>query len=225
MAAITRSVLERYYSKGGNLKILDAGCGTGAGMDLLSDYGNATGFDISTHAIGFSRTRGHKELAIASVTAIPFADKSFDLVISTDILYFKNIQDDQALHELSRVLIPGGRVILRVPAFDWLRGIHDVKVSTRHRYTLKELKNKMMDNGLHTVFASYANTILFPLVVFKRVCEKLLPPQDDSDIAINTGILDDLFKYCLKFEAHLIKKYTLPFGVSIIAVGNKTLGD
>ncbi len=133
MAGIIRTVLNTHYRPGSNLRILDAGCGPGAVMGLLSEYGDVTGFDMSPHATRLSRTRGHQRLAIASAMAIPFADETFDLVTSLDVLYFVNVQDSVVLMEIARVLVPRGRLILRVPAFDWLRGIHDIKVSTGHR--------------------------------------------------------------------------------------------
>ena len=80
--------------------------------------------------------------------ALPFRDESFDLVTSFDILYFEGIRDETALQETARVLRPGGRLLIRVPAFDWLRGTHDIKVSTAHRYTSKELALKLAKSGL-----------------------------------------------------------------------------
>lgn len=224
MAKITQAVMETYYPRGANLRILDAGCGTGAGMALLSGYGNVTGFDICFQALHFSMARSHKQLALASLMEIPFADEAFDLVTSFDALYFMDIQDNMALQEFARILVPGGRIIVRVPAFDWLRGVHDIRVSTGHRYTLKELSGKMKDNGLRPEFMSYANTILFPLVLLKRLLERWLPLQTESDIAIDLKWLDKLFKLCLIFESSLITKWSLPFGLSIIGVGRKPLG-
>jgi len=221
MATITRSVIETYYSRGSGLRILDAGCGTGAGMALLSDYGIVTGFDISSQAIRYSSKHHPGCLAMGSIMEIPFLDRTFDLVTSFDVLYFDQVQDELALQEFSRVLVRGGRVILRVPAFDWLRGIHDVKVSTGHRYTSGELSRKMKNNGLYPNFMSYANFMLFPMILLKRLCEKWLPRQPGSDIAVNMGFLDKFFEYCLILESRLIKIQPLPFGLSIFAVGQK----
>ena len=224
MAAIMRAVVEAHYRPGSNLRILDAGCGTGASMGLLAEYGEVTGFDMSPHAIRLGRTRGYQRLAIASAMAIPFTDETFDLVTSLDVLYFVNVRDSTALQEFARVLMPGGRIIVRVPAFDWLRGIHDIKVSTGHRYTVTELSRKMIQIKLRLELMSYAISILFPMVVLKRLCERWLPMQTDSDIAIDLKCLGKLFKRCLILESHVITKWSLPFGLSIIAVGRKPYG-
>ena len=221
MAAISRTIIETYYSKGDDLRMLDAGCGTGAGMTLLSEYGSVTGFDISYQAIRYSKKRNTGRLAMGSTMEIPFLDKTFDLVTSFDVLYFDQVQDVIALQEFYRILVRGGRVIVRVPAFDWLRGVHDVKVSTGHRYTLRELSRKMENSGLCPIFLTYANSILFPMIVVKRLCERWFPRQPESDIAVNVGLLGKFFEYCLFLEAHIIKIRPIPFGLSIFAVGEK----
>ena len=225
MDAITRTVLGTYYPRGGNIRILDAGCGTGAGMAMLSEYGAITGFDISPHAIRLSRQRSQEKLVTASVMEIPFASETFDLVTSFDVLYFDQIQDESALQEFFRVLVPGGRIILRVPAFNWLRGVHDLKVSTGHRYTLQELSRKLKNNKLDPDFLSYANTILFPVAVLKRMIERWLPVQTESDLTIDMKCFDKLFEDLLILESRIITKFSLPFGLSIIGVGQKSFGE
>jgi hypothetical protein len=145
------------------------------------------------------------------------------MVTSFDILYFAGMDDELAFREARRVLVLGGKMILRVPAFDWLRGVHDEKVSTGHRYTLNEIAKKMENNGLQVIFINYVNTILFPLILLKRLGEKLLPCQTDSDIAIDLGPLGALFRACLILESRVITRISVPFGVSILAVGKKSL--
>jgi len=223
MAAITKSVLELFYAPGSGLEILDAGCGTGAGLLLLSQYGSVFGLDISPHALGYCSARGCTQVAGASVMALPFRDEAFDLVTSFDILYFEGIHDERALNETSRVLRPGGRVFIRVPAFDWLRGTHDVRVSTAHRYTSKEMSHKLMKAGFEIEFMSYVNMILFPLAMLKRFTEKWrFAPQQDSDIAVNVGPCSALLRGCLVLESRLIRFWRFPFGLSVVAVAKKT---
>jgi SAM-dependent methyltransferase len=223
MAAITKRILETFYAPGSGLAILDAGCGTGAGLLFLSPYGSVTGLDISSHALRFCADRGCTEVGRASVMALPFRDETFDLVTSFDILYFEGIHDETALQETGRVLRPGGRLLIRVPAFDWLRGTHDARVSTAHRYTSKELAHKLLKSGFEVEFMSYANMILFPLALVKRLSEGwLLSPQQDSDIAVKVGAFSGLLRNCLVLESRLIPKWRLPFGLSVIAIAKKT---
>jgi ubiquinone/menaquinone biosynthesis C-methylase UbiE len=223
MAALTRRVLEIFYAPGSGLTILDAGCGTGGGLLFLSRYGSVTGLDISAHAVCFCAERGCTKVTRASVMALPFREKSFDLVTSFDILYFEGIHDEAALQEAARVLRPGGRLLIRVPAFDWLRGTHDAKVSTAHRYTSRELAGKLVKCGFQIEFISYANMILFPLALLKRFSERWrLAPQQDSDIAVGVGPFSCLLRSCLVLESRLIRFWRLPFGLSVVAMAKKT---
>jgi SAM-dependent methyltransferase len=221
MRAIARRLIEEFCWRGKSLRILDAGCGTGAGVLMLSEYGHVIGVDLSPYAALLSRKRGHRDILRASVMALPFTNDSFDIVASLDILYFEGLNDEMALREAARVLIPGGKLIIRVPAFNWLRGIHDEKVSTGHRYSQNELLRKMEKNGLQVIFINYANTILFPLILLKRLFEKFLPPQSDSDIKIDVGSFGSLFKRFLLIESRIMTRFRFPFGVSIVAVGSK----
>jgi SAM-dependent methyltransferase len=222
MTAITRSILEIFYAPGSDLRILDAGCGTGAGIFFLSQYGSVTGLDVSPHALRYCVERGCTEIARASVMALPFQAESFDLVTSFDILYFEGVHDEAALHETARILRPGGRLLLRVPAFDWLRGAHDARVSTAHRYTSKELSDKLAKGGFEVEFMSYANTILFPLALLKRFSERWRAiSQQDSDIALDVGAFSGLLRSCLALESKLIRFWRLPFGLSVVAMAKK----
>lgn len=223
MAAIMRAVLERRYARGQGLGILDAGCGTGGTLSWLSEYGRVVGLDFSAHALRYTRMRGHERVVQASVTGIPFAAGTFDLVVSLDVLYFMHVQDELALKEFVRVLVPGGRVLLRLPAYDWLRGAHDRKVSTAHRYTRKEAVDKLRRSGLTPEFMSYANTVLFPAVVVKRVLDRLLSAPPSSDLALDMKSLAPYLGSCLVLESHLIRKSPLPFGLSLVGLAQKPL--
>jgi ubiquinone/menaquinone biosynthesis C-methylase UbiE len=224
MEKITRAILNKWHGPDSNAKILDAGCGTGAGMfTYLADYGKVTGIDISPIALGFCHERNLTSLALASVTKIPFHSDSFDLVTSFDVLYERAVQSDlTAVTEFFRVLRPGGLVLLRLPAYDWLRGQHDVTIHTARRYTAPQVNQLLQDSGFHLLHSSYANTILFPLAVAKRLLEHIFPPAPaSSDLSVNVGALNGFFKTILGSEAPLTAHIGLPFGLSVIAIGQK----
>ena len=224
MASITRALLARWYGASSSLRILDAGCGTGSAMStLLADYGQVTGVDIHPLALKFCRKRGLSRIACASILDLPFAPAAFDLVTSFDVLYEKAVESDSgALREFVRVLVPNGRVLLRLPAYDWLRGRHDEMVHTKKRYTTKEVARLFMQSGLVVEHISFANMFLFPVAVLKRLSEKLFGLRDGhSDLNTSAGLLDGAFEKILKGEASLIAAHSLPFGLSVVAVGRK----
>ena len=108
MAAITRGVLDRYIGRDKRLSILDAGCGTGATMAYLRDYGVPTGVDLSPEALRLCGSRRVPRICQASITDLPFPDKTFDLITSFDVLSEAGpVKDEQGLDEFLRVLRAG----------------------------------------------------------------------------------------------------------------------
>ncbi len=224
MARITRSLLRRCTTRGANLRILDAGCGTGGAMaTYLAEFGRVTGFDLSGDALEYAALRGARSLVRASVTQIPFASESFDLVTSFDVLYERGVPDDaSAMKELARVLAPGGHVLLRLPAYDWLRGRHDEAVHSRHRYTRHEVEALLYQAGLNVDHVSYANMFLFPLALAKRLSERLHAGGDvRSDLTLGAGPFNTVLAAILSAEAPLVAHTGAPFGLSVVAIATK----
>jgi len=227
MEAITRAMLDRAVGRGGHRDILDAGCGTGAVMGYLADYGRVTGFDFAVEALHFCRMRERDRLSRASVLALPYANASFDVVTSFDVLCERSVVDDRlALREFARVLRDGGHVLLRLPAYDWLHGKHDEAVHIRHRYTAAEIAAKLRQAGLAPVRVSYANMLLFPLAALKRASERVLPDrQSGSDLTLGTGLANAPLQWVLSLEAPFVARMGLPFGLTVVALGHKTAAD
>jgi SAM-dependent methyltransferase len=224
MAAISRAALRRWLPSQTNLRILDAGCGTGGAMQtFLSEYGCVIGLDLSFLALGFCRLRKARFLTCASVSDLPFASQSFDLVTSFDVLYARSVPDVlTTLKEFARVLVPGGYLLLRLPAYDWLRGRHDAAVHTARRFTVKGITGLLQCAGFTVRHRSYANTLLFPLALVKRLAEHVRPARAiDSDLVIRLGPLDRIFGALLSLEAPLVARPGLPFGLSVVAVAQR----
>ncbi len=224
MEAITRATLERWCGASAPLTILDAGCGTGAAMsNFLTDYGLVTGVDIEPLALAYCQKRGLTRLTCASVLDLPFASATFDLIASFDVLYERAVADDlAALREFARVLAPGGRVLLRLPAYDWLRGAHDKVVHTRKRYTIKEVAHLLAQSGFTLEHISFANMFLFPFAVLKRLSDRLTPvATGHSDLSLKVGPFNRVLQKILASEAPLVAGSGLPFGLSVVAVGRR----
>jgi SAM-dependent methyltransferase len=223
MQRITTALVAHFYPHRTDLQILDAGCGTGAAMCYLSPFGTVTGCDLSALALTFCQQRGLSRLSQASVAYLPFRDECFDVVTSFDVLCCLDVEDYRhALSELERVLKPGGRLFLRLPAYNWLRGNHDKFVHIEHRFTTTELRQALTARGFVVEKLSYANTFLFPLALGKRLAvEKILPPENRSDIHPNPVWQDIFLAQFLFAEARWLVRHTLPFGLTVVAVGGK----
>ncbi len=206
------------------LRLLDAGCGTGANLLALGRQGRAFGVDLSREAIAFCRERGALA-ARASVLRLPFRETSFDVVTSYDVIYHAWVSDDRvAVAEMARVLRPGGLLLLRVPALRLLWGAHDLEVQSRHRYTRGEVVSLLKDGGLHVLQASYCNSILFPLLLARRTLDRALH-REGSDVAFLPAPLEWLFRHLLLAEASLLGRgFSFPIGASVVALARKPPG-
>jgi len=201
--------------------ILDAGCGTGGNLVRLSRLGRAVGIDLAEEALEFCRRRKVKA-ARARLSALPFADGSFDVVTSFDVIYHAWVEDDHAaVREMARVLRPGGLLLVRVPALRSLWGAHDEAVQSRHRYTRSELVSLLDRAGLEVLAATYSNSILFPLLLARRTLDRVLD-REGSDVSFLPAPLEWTFRRALLAEAALVRRgVRLPIGASVVALARK----
>jgi SAM-dependent methyltransferase len=224
MEHITRTILERWYPGETQLRILDVGCGTGAAaVYYLKDYGEVTGLDIAEEAIAFCQLRNFHRLVRASAVTIPFQGDYFDLVTSFDVLGTQSITDDLAvLKECQRVLVHGGRVLMRLPALEWLRGQHDRLVHNTRRYTRQELEERLKDSGFKVTQVSYANMIFLPVIWLKRLSERFFSYGNaSSDLTMKAGPFNKILRTILASEAPFVARGRLPLGVSVFGIGQK----
>jgi SAM-dependent methyltransferase len=205
------------------LKVLDAGCGTGGSLPLLERFGQVTSFDFEARAMEMFATRQRARLLVASTDAIPFEDNTFDLVTSFDVIcQLPSPADEKALSELSRVLKPGGLLLVRTPALQMLHGSHDRTLHTQHRYTTGEMSRKMEAAGLRVVKATYANTVLFPVALVRRMIAKLTNrPPGESDVRAMPPLVNTALTWVLTGEGEILKRTSLPVGLSVIALARK----
>lgn len=209
---------------GRRLRILDAGCGTGGLLANLRTTAWRAGVEISAHGIGLARTRSRAALAQASVSALPFEDGTFDAVVSIDVICHAGVEERQAVEEASRVLRPGGLLLVQVPAFQWLYGEHDSAVWTKRRYRRAEITRLMSAAGLAERRSGYRNSLLFPVAAVVRLAKRGRTSRDGarSDVRAVPAPVNRLLSGILALERGL--RLPFPFGLSVFCVGEKTAG-
>lgn len=218
--------VERPDALGRTRRILDAGCGTGGMLRTLKRYGSPIGLDAAGAALTYARSKAEAPLVLGTIEHLPFAADTFDIITSFDVLYHRKVGDDRAaLIELSRVLRRGGALLLRVPAFDWLRSHHDAAVHTRQRYGKRELIGKLRSAGLEPVFVSFANSFLFPVALIRRLSATKRAGEAKrprgSEVEPVARWLNRILTIVLSSEARVLRHAALPIGLSLVAVARK----
>ncbi|HEX2521142.1 MAG TPA: class I SAM-dependent methyltransferase [Terriglobia bacterium] len=227
MLRITKQILQRHFQPGGDIRILDAGCGTGKMLVELEGYAlkHPVGFDFSAEAVKFLKLRGVANVLQASTTDIPFKSESFDLVTSFDVLcQLPGEGDRRALQEFHRVLKPGGMIYVRLPANPWLFATHDRCSLTVRRYDRSDLVAKVEQAGFRILKASYANFFLFPVFAFKRlVLERFGIFSDSSDLRPVPAVLNRILEIPLTIESRFLafSSVRFPCGVSLVCFAQK----
>jgi SAM-dependent methyltransferase len=232
MREITAALLDPFCPPGRDRLILDAGCGTGGMLTWLGRYaggGSVAGLDYVAGALRFCRQRGHESLVRASATDLPFADSTFDLVTSFDVLVQLPGEgaDERAMREMLRVLKPGGVAFVRAAAYEWMRSGHDEALDTQRRYGLGLLTERMERAGFRTLRTTYANALLLPAAALRRLVLKRIGLADaGSDVKPlppRLGWLNRALAGALKAEARLLRnsRAKLRAGLSAVCVAEK----
>lgn len=197
--------------------ILDAGCGTGG---LLAALGGSGRFGVEYDPVAARRAAGKAgaPVAVGSVNGLPFADGVFAAVVSADVLCHAGVEPGAALAEFGRVLRPGGRLVLNMPAYQWLLSAHDRRVHNTRRVTARGLAGMLRGAGFVRARVRYWNGLLLPLMVLQR---KVLARADDdaSDVAAFPPWQDAMLYGVTEIERRL--PFPLPAGGSVLAVAER----
>jgi SAM-dependent methyltransferase len=202
-------------------RILDAGCGSGRNMLELARFGSVTGIELSDTSVELARKRGVGEVISGSVLELPFAEDSFDLAVSLDVV--EHLDDDlTALRELRRTVAPGGMLLVTVPAYQWLWSGHDEINHHHRRYTRRSLQRVAEQAGWKQARTTYFNSLLLPAAIVLRVLDRFSgakTTETSLDLWIPPEPLNWLLERPLTLEAAVIARGgRIPAGLSLLAV-------
>jgi SAM-dependent methyltransferase len=203
--------------------ILEVGSGTGANLSLLSEFGRVAGLEMSQEAIAYARAQGLEVPGKVELRRgrcpedLAALGRCFDLVCLFDVL--EHIEEDlAALTALAGVLEPGGRLVISVPAYQWLWGPHDESLHHKRRYRRGDLVRLCGAAGLQVDRSTYFNSLLLPLAVAGRVWDKSRGGKQVSGTALPPPMVNKGLQHVFELERHLLPHVTFPFGLSILAV-------
>lgn len=168
-----------------------------------------------------------------SALGLPFAAGSFDVVAAFDVIEHCE-PESIALRELTRVLAPGGRMLLAVPAYEWAWTSHDDNNGHVRRYTKARLVDAAVAAGLRIDRTSYAFAATFPFFAVerlgRRVVERRRPPAPLSEGEVPPlpsvpGPLERAFLGLSRAERRVLASRDLPFGSSVVLAATKVSED
>lgn len=207
-------------------RILDAGCGTGGFLAKLRGAhpdADLYGLEYAELAAFRAASKADAHVAAGTVNALPFPEASFDAVVSLDVICHDAVQEPSALAEFRRVLRPGGRLVLNLPAHEWLRSAHDLRVHTARRYDRARAAAVLAKAGFAQAEPRHWNSLLLPLMVLQR---KVLKRDEGaaSDVAPFPPWLDaSLYSVCRLEAALLGAGLRFPAGGSVLATATRPL--
>ena len=206
--------------------LLDAGCGTGGLLARIAEAfpeRAAIGLDADRAACRRAAAKSARPVCAGSVNALPFADGAFGAIVSADVLCHRDVDEDAALAQFHRCLAEGGVLLLNLPAYQWMMSRHDAAVYNVRRYTRRGVARLLRAAGFRLLFASYANVVLFPVMVLAR---KMLPASKGaaSDVRLYPAAIEALCRSATGLERALMGRgWRFPFGGSLLAVAAKEM--
>ena len=129
----------------------------------------------------------------------------------------------QAVSELARVLTPGGRLLVSVPAYQWAWTDHDVRPGHYRRYTRKRLVARSRVPGWSSSGRPTAFTTVFPFFVAERLKRRLTKPEPtlEKQLPPVSPTMDKVLMGLTRAEARALRHSNLPFGSSVILAATK----
>ena len=149
-------------------RVLEIGCGVGGIIARLRGCSAIHGLDVEEDVLAAAKmrfaNRPECQFSLLDLSTCPDSDIAqiqearFDTVIAINVL--EHVKDDvQLLNRIGQILVPGGHLLLLVPAHQWLYGSYDELDGHFRRYSRQLLKNSVATSGLEIVRMRYFNLL------------------------------------------------------------------
>jgi len=199
--------------------VLEIGCGTGHNLKMLSEFGEVDALELDAEARSVAEKRLGKSVMSAPLPALAgVPERHYDLIGAFDVI--EHIDDDQAaLASIAKRLKKGGKLVITVPAHQWMWSAHDVVNHHKRRYSSKALRALLESSPLKLERIGYFNSLLFPLAVAKRLASRA-SANEDSELSLPPKPLNTALERVFALERHLVARLPLPPGLSLFAVAS-----
>lgn len=201
----------------GRLRMLDLGCGSGANLKLLGEYGSVAGVDVSKQALLKVSERPSLGLVQASIEALPFLANTFDGIHLLGVI--EHVDNDMvAMQEAVRVCRHGGTIVLLTSALPILWSHHDEANLHRRRYVRSQLITLFALAGVKAEVLSYQNFFVFLPTLVVRIWQRFTCTSPRFDVGKPPEFLNQLLIALVRLEARLIGRINFPIGVDLVAL-------
>jgi SAM-dependent methyltransferase len=200
-------------------RILEIGCGTGHNLDALGQFGRVEGLEIDVAARSVAAERLGRPISAAPLPQLEGIDLgAYDLVAALDVI--EHVDDDAAaIAAIASRLRPGGKLLMTVPAHQWMWSAHDVANHHQRRYSKASLRRLLDGSPLQIDHLGYFNSLLFPMAVAARMASKLRH-SEGSDDRLPPAPLNALFRAIFAMERYAVGRLPLPPGLSLFAIAS-----
>lgn len=200
-------------------RILEIGCGTGHNLLTLREFGHVDGLEIDAEARELAAKRLGQNISSSPLPGLEDVQAgAYDLIAALDVI--EHVEDDAAaVAAIAARLRPGGKLLMTVPAHQWMWSAHDVANHHKRRYSKAGLRKLLEASPLEVDRLGYFNSLLFPLAVAARMAGKVTGRQD-SDDRLPPAPLNRLLKGIYGLERYAVGRLPLPPGLSLFAVAS-----
>jgi len=218
---VLAALIRRKARPAAGAKLLEIGCGTGHNLEMLSEFGTVDALELDEEARSIAERRlgkGVMSAPLPDLAGVP--DRHYDLIGAFDVI--EHIDDDRAaLASIAKRLKRGGKLVITVPAHQWMWSAHDVVNHHKRRYSKQALRALVESSPLKLERIGYFNSLLFPLAVAERLSSKLRG-KDDADLSLPPRPLNAALERVFALERYLVARLPLPPGLSLFAVASAT---
>ena len=216
---VVAALIERVVQPPKGARLLEIGCGTGHNLAMLGSFGEVDALEVDGIARGMAEERlGRSVLSAPLPELAGLSDDQYDLVAALDVI--EHIPDDKAaLEGVARVLKPGGKLVMTVPAHQWMWSAHDVVNHHQRRYSKAGLKTLIDGSPLRLDSIGYLNSLLFPVAIAQRLASKI-SGKDDASLAPPAKPINQALERVFAAERRVIGRVPLPPGLSLFAVAS-----